>query len=322
MKNFSVTFRGKDGKQDVIQIAAEDRQGVFDELAKRGISAIRVEEANGKAKPRKSSPSGGSKPSGVFKGAIAGVIVVAAAVGAWFFLTQKQETGQRESKTKKSAKIAEVTPDISSTPQTQSEEKVSLETKATNEPEKIVHCVTNRQGKVIVISDEEWANFERAQRDTTLRTRTEKRLRLLASVPPGMPVPPMPGNSSEIDDDIVETLKNEIEILPGDTEREIEHKKFVMDFKEYIKGEMAQGKKPSEAYNDYISLMNSVADLTTTGAKMAREMREEGDEEGARMFLETVNAKLDSMGAPPIDLDRRPKEKILNETRKEKQTDE
>ena len=113
MKNFAVTYRGKDGKQESIQIAANDRQGVFDELAKRGISAIRVQETNGKVKPRKASPKGGGKPSGVLKGAIAGILVVAAAVGAWLYLSQKQETAQPESKTKKSAKIAEVTPALS-----------------------------------------------------------------------------------------------------------------------------------------------------------------------------------------------------------------
>lgn len=312
--NWLVTFRNKCGNQEQMSLEAESREAVFKELAQRGISAIRIEQANSKSLPR-----GSGKPSGIVKGAIAGLVVVAVAVGAWHFVTRDPVQGNRgaDNKPKKAAKIRQATPPAPSVVQTQAEETVAKTVKATNVPEKVVHCVTNRQGKVIVISDEEWANFERAQRDTTLRTRTEKRLRLLASVPPGMPVPPMPGSSREIDDDIVETLKNEIEIFPGDTEREIEHKKFVMEFKEYIKGEMARGKKPSEAYNDYIARMNSVADLTTTGAKMARELRAEGDEEGAQKFLETVNAKLDSMGAPPIDLDRRPKGMISKESRKE-----
>jgi len=107
---WNITYRGKDGRQETIQIEAADRQGVFAELAKRGISAVRVEEATGKAKLRKTSPKGGSKPSGAFKGAIAGLIVVIAAVGAWFFLTQKQETAKPDTETKKPSRIAEVTP--------------------------------------------------------------------------------------------------------------------------------------------------------------------------------------------------------------------
>ena len=105
-----ITFRNKSGSQDQMSLEAESREAVFKELAKCGITAIRIEEAKGKAKPRKASPKGGSKPSGAFKGAIAGVIVVAAAVGAWFFLTQKQETAKPGTETKKPSRIAEVTP--------------------------------------------------------------------------------------------------------------------------------------------------------------------------------------------------------------------
>ena len=105
-----ITFRNKSGSQDQISLEAESREAVFQELAKRGMTAIRIEEAKGKAKSRKASPKGGSKPSGAFKGAIAGVIVVAAAVGAWFFLTQKQETAKPDTETKKPSRIAEVTP--------------------------------------------------------------------------------------------------------------------------------------------------------------------------------------------------------------------
>ncbi len=105
-----ITFRNKSGSQDQMSLEAESREAVFKELAKCGITAIRIEEAKGKAKPRKASPKGGSKPSGAFKGAIAGVIVVAAAVGVWFFLTQKQETAKPDTETKKPSRIAEVTP--------------------------------------------------------------------------------------------------------------------------------------------------------------------------------------------------------------------
>ena len=110
MKTYSVTYRGKDGRQEVIQIEAEDRQGVFPELAKRGISAVRIEEAKGKAKPRKAAiPKNGGKSPAIGKGLIAGLIIVAAAIGAWYFLSSKPEE-PKEKKEKKPAKIVEVTP--------------------------------------------------------------------------------------------------------------------------------------------------------------------------------------------------------------------
>lgn len=108
--NWIVTYRGKSGSQEQMSLEAESREAVFKELAKRGISAIRIEESKGKAKPREAPPKGGSKPSGVFKGAITGLIVVIAAIGAWYFLSQKQEEAQPEPKPKKTAKIAEVKP--------------------------------------------------------------------------------------------------------------------------------------------------------------------------------------------------------------------
>ena len=115
MKTFSVTYRGKDGRQTVVEIEAEDRQGVFPELAKRGISAIRVEETTSKAKKhgmgngvqRIGNPAIG-KP--LLRGLVAGVLVVAAAVGAWLFLSSPKSDAPSEKEDKKSGKIAEVTP--------------------------------------------------------------------------------------------------------------------------------------------------------------------------------------------------------------------
>ena len=111
MKNFSVTYRGNDGQPSVIQIAAEDRQGVFQELAKRGISAVRIEETTGKAKTRKPAvPKKGGKSPAVGKGLVAGLLVVAVAVVAWYFLSATKTDAPEENKSKKQAKIAEVTP--------------------------------------------------------------------------------------------------------------------------------------------------------------------------------------------------------------------
>ena len=105
--NYIVSYRNKDGKMDQLQIEAADRNAVFAELSKRGISAIRVEEATGKVKPRKSLSAKGGKSPAVGKGIVAGIIVVAAAVGAFWFFTQCHSEPPKE---KKQAKIAEVKP--------------------------------------------------------------------------------------------------------------------------------------------------------------------------------------------------------------------
>ena len=138
MKNFSVTYRGNDGKPSVIQIAAEDRQGVFQELAKRGISAVRIEETTGKAKTRKPAvPKKSGKSPAVGKGLVAGLLVVAVAIVAWYFLSATKTDAPEENKFKKQAKIAEVTP-VKAPPAKAEEPK----------PEP-VQMVTNRHGKVV-----------------------------------------------------------------------------------------------------------------------------------------------------------------------------
>ena len=138
MKNFNVTFRGKEGKQDVIQIAAEDRNGVFAELAKRGISAIRVEESSGDLKPRKPFPEKSEMSPAVCKGIVAGIVVVVAAMGVFWFLTKGSSVEpKKEKKVKNPVKIAEVKP--APTAPAKVEE-------AKPEP---VQFVTNRHGKVV-----------------------------------------------------------------------------------------------------------------------------------------------------------------------------
>ncbi len=167
-------------------------------------------------------------------------------------------------------------------------------------------AVTNA-GKVVMMTEKEAAIFARAQRDSTVRTRTEKALRLLASVPPGMPVPPMPFGSADMDKDIVDTLLNEIEILPDDTEREREQKAFVIAFKDHLREELKKGRKPSEVYRQYVNDMNSVASLTTEALRQARQLIAEGDRETADAFVQAVNRKIEAVGGPPIDLNRTPK---------------
>lgn len=95
---YTITYRNKDGRQEQMQIEAPDRSAVFAELSKRGISAIRVEEATGKVKPLKPASANGKKAPAVIKGLVAGAIVVVAAGAAWYFLSPKAETTTWENK--------------------------------------------------------------------------------------------------------------------------------------------------------------------------------------------------------------------------------
>lgn len=112
MSSYIVTYRDKSGNTDQVKIDAADRNAVFEELSKRGISAVRIEEATGKAKPRKPSSARGAKSPAVGKGIVAVVIVVAAAIGAFWFFTRGNSEAPTEESEKKTAKISEVEPSL------------------------------------------------------------------------------------------------------------------------------------------------------------------------------------------------------------------
>ena len=99
---------------------------------------MRIEETTGKAKTRKPAvPKKSGKSPAVGKGLVAGLLVVAVAVVAWYFLSATKTDAPEENKSKKQAKIAEVTP-VKAPPAKAEEPK----------PEP-VQMVTNRHGKVV-----------------------------------------------------------------------------------------------------------------------------------------------------------------------------
>ena len=143
MTSYLITYRGKDGKPDQMMVEAADRNALFAELEKRGVRAIRVEEANGKARRRgmgtgergmgNGNPAMG-KP--FVRGLVAGVLVVVAA-GAWLFLSSPKSGAPAEKADKKPSKIIEVEP---------SSAAPAKAVEANAEP---VQLVTNRHGKVV-----------------------------------------------------------------------------------------------------------------------------------------------------------------------------
>ena len=93
-----------------MSLKAESREAVFNELAKRGVSAVRIEQSTGNAKLRNASPKVGSKPSGVLKGLVAGLTVVVVALIAWFVLSHNKDDEAKAKQDKKASKIATITP--------------------------------------------------------------------------------------------------------------------------------------------------------------------------------------------------------------------
>lgn len=102
--NFTVKYRDKSGDTKSLVLDVPNRAALWPELKKRGISALSVRE--GAVKERK--PSGGRSPSAV-RGIVAGVVVVALAIGAWFFFMDGKPA-PKDGEEQKPKKIKEVKP--------------------------------------------------------------------------------------------------------------------------------------------------------------------------------------------------------------------
>jgi len=88
---WTVVYRDTDGNRASVEIESADRNAVFAELQRRGISAISVNE--GKAKPTRQGhrmPGGGRVSARPYRGIAAGLTVVVCAVAVWLCLSPSE----------------------------------------------------------------------------------------------------------------------------------------------------------------------------------------------------------------------------------------
>lgn len=315
MKNFNVTYRGEGGRQDVVQIAAEDRNGVFAELAKRGISAVRVAEASGKAKPRK--PSGINKNPAIVKGIVAGVVVVAVAIGAFLFLTKNKSSAPQETKPKKPAKISLATP-TPSKPKTQA---ASTNTVKTSEPKKPVLPIlgktptgeeyvamtakTNEDGVVTEryqLPDGSWKRVVQLQRKETMvfDNDFDLALSLIATTPMDQELPPMPDMGDDLEAVFKKAIESPIIIKDTDSDRVKAMKKGAQQVRLEIADLLAEGYSIKQILNEHNGLRQQNIEVRREFQTELNELYRSGDIEGARQYLETMNKALDEKGILPL----------------------
>lgn len=320
MKDFSVTYRGKDGKQDVIQIAAEDRQGVFDELAKRGISAVRIEETTGKTKSHKTIATRKSGMShSIGRGLIAGVLVVAAAVGAWYFLTRGTGNGERrtENVPKKTAKIAEVKPEqkkptTSNKPATNAAPSKTakpvlpiLGKTPTGEEYVAMTAKTNEDGVVTEryqLPDGSWKRVVQLQRKETMvfDNDFDLALSLIATTPMDQELPPMPEMGEDLEAVFKKAIESPIIIKETDSDRVKEMKRGAQQIRLEIADLLAEGYSIKQILNEHNGLRQQNIEIRREFQTELNNIYRSGDIEGAQKYLETMNKALDEKGILPL----------------------
>ena len=243
---WNVTYRGKDGRQETIQIEAADRQGVFAELAKRGISAVRVEEATGKAKPHKAA-SAGKGSSGVFKGIVAGAIVIIAGIVALVVMRPNAGDEERsEQKAKPKGGITEVTPSAPSQVSAQPvEEKTKPEPK---EPTLRQQMMGLSQDEKLEILEKKLAETPIPEESTnrTFRTGLEQVMGWVFTTEVGDAPPPLPNLSNFDLVHIEEILNMKNTVRDTDSDKAADAKETVDFVKQELKKYLEKGGDPQE----------------------------------------------------------------------------
>ena len=88
---FEVAYRTADGKMAETTIEVADRNAVYSELRRQGITPISLHEAGTKKRDKNE----GGKLSGVLKIALFVVLLSAALFAAWYFLAADEGTKRR-----------------------------------------------------------------------------------------------------------------------------------------------------------------------------------------------------------------------------------
>lgn len=326
MSFWNVTYKDKDGQQTTMPIEAPSRADVFVELQKRGISAIRVEEAKGKAKPRRvtaNRPAKASDRSGALvRGALAAVVVVAIASVAGYFMFSAKDSEDSHDGVVKAGLIGEATPAISPAAEPQSDEPKSAKDIAAEFSEQAKEFV-----KKAVTNETQWIvpPLDPDDPDNALRTRVCQELGSLLSIEPGEPMPPFPYSflleddmraAQERGEDVGEIdngnnafldslAKYRIAAKETDDEHRLEHKEKLLTAQGELLDAIDEGLSVNDTIRAAYEFRKRAYETRTELSNLLREIAsEEGtDIESFKKQLEYANDKLKEEGILTIPIE-------------------
>ena len=307
---YIVTYRNNGGLHETIRLEAESRAALFAELSKRGISAIRVEEATGKAKREKQAKAAvaSRKPSPV-RGLFAGLVVIALAVAAWYYLlpTIEQVKVKRE---KKRSMIAEVEPAIAEAPVPEVEEEPKP-AEPKKDPRYVVPEGSYRgengrlytpSGRRILEKPPARIISTRDEGDKRIfNSMAENEIMKLLIVEPGQFFVPAIYGPSFLHS-FEESLKRPIEILPDDTDEVKAIKEAVIEAKAELARRYEAHEDISQIMKDtqkeFLQLSLYKRDLENSIINLIREGG--SSEQDIEDYTEAANRLLEERGVPPI----------------------
>ena len=311
-----VTYRGKEGKQATMLADADSRDSLFGVLRDKGINAIRVEAANDAKAAAVSIPFGKIALWG-------GIALASVAVGTILVLAfgGGGKESSPETKAKKKAKIVSFQPAIVTNTPVQTVEEPPrdpsiISVRKTINPftgEEMMFTNRHKQVKANagIISRESLANNKHKPKRKLFKHHSENYICGLMRTPLGMPIVRgrLPKN---FDEDFVKSYAEEIKIEPEDTEEDIALKQAMIDFKEEIRDQIANGESVSKMVLESREEQNKLAEYRKNLMRTIADLRREGaTKDELNEVRKAANVMLDKKGLkriPEADLPRKGEE--------------
>lgn len=310
---FSVRYRKADGTLDHIEVEAESRSAVFPILEKRGLKAIRVDEAKAKsvAWNRPNCSGGGARSikggveTSVWRVVIVGFVVVALiAVGCYYFTSAKAvlqpevvESVDMKPESVEIVKSSNMKHQMDASAAAQETNKVTRKLAADERLDLI--SMTNSQGEVM----ERWRTADGKTHARLIPpppvfdNPIDQALSIVLSVPPGQTLPPMPSLGPKAGDQFADALKKPIEIKDTDSEAVKRAKLIVQAGRQQLLEAISRGQTVNEVLAEHCETLNDNAKLRTEVGREYRKLIEEGDTESAEQYREKANEILERAGA-------------------------
>ncbi|MGN0889818.1 MAG: hypothetical protein ACI4UY_13170 [Kiritimatiellia bacterium] len=306
---FTCKYRNAQGALETEVLEAGSRAEAFELLRGRGVVPIQVAEGGrSPAIARARKPSGG-----LLKGALAGILVVLAAVCAWLLLRPSGTVATPEPERPKSAKPAPAAPARLKAPAqrpaapTNAAETAAVPMAVPAPP--VPAPATNAVGN----SRSPWADRPRRviksrppEKPRLFRHNSENLIADMLEVEPGDSlIGELPFDWRFVED-FKRSLEEEIEILPTNSEYERKMKQAVIDTKAELKARMDAGEDVGEI------MRAARAELQETGIyrdqliQELHEIRRSGEwtADEYEKFVSAANAMLANKGAKPITVPR------------------
>lgn len=261
--------------------------------------------SGGSTTPQKSKMSV-EKPSFV-RGIVAGLLVVAIALGTAFYFTfgTSPQTVKREVEHKKD-RIKEVSPALTTN---KPEVVVKKDEINTNDPHRVVEVLSVTTNKSI---GKIYARVRRADGlvgkvvtpvgKPIFKYGTDQLLQMMLCNSSAVGLPPMPmRRGGALDKEFLASLKDEIVITDGDSEKIRFQKETVIRARAEIKELMDKGYHFDDILNDYRRLTSENREIRNKAMRELNAIHESGDVEAERKYQITIDAALQQMGIDPLD---------------------